>query len=83
MNVGIFRSVNTHIQDGVVEIICKEKIEENNPENISGFAKKVEVYMNSIQILKCTEYARDSNGTPFYRYTMTQLVSGTYNLKIV
>ena len=28
MNVGIFRSVNTHIQDGVVEIICKEKIEE-------------------------------------------------------
>ena len=40
MNVGIFRSVNTHIQDGVVEIICKEKIEENNPENISGFEKR-------------------------------------------
>ena len=83
MNVGIFRSVNTHIQDGVVKIICKKKIEENNPENIAGFAKKVEVYMNGIQILKCTEFGRDNSGKPYYRYTMTQLVSGTYNLKIV
>lgn len=83
MNVGIFRSVSTHIQDGVVEIICRENIEENNSENISGFAKKVEVYMNGIHILKCTECGRDKNGEPYYRYTITQIVSGTYNLKIV
>lgn len=83
MNIGIFRTVNTHITDGVVEIICREKIEENNSENISGFAKKVEVYMNGIQILKCIEYGRDNSGEPYYRYTITQLVSGTYNLKIV
>ena len=83
MNVGIFRSVSTHIQDGVVEIICKEKIEENNSENTSGFAKKVEVYMNGIQILKCTECGIGNNGEPYFKYTMIQFVSGTYNLKIV
>lgn len=83
MNVGIFRTVNTHIKDGVIEIVCREKIEENNSENTSGFAKKVELYMDGIQILKCTECGRDKNGEPYYRYSITELVSGTYNLKII
>lgn len=83
MNVGIFRSVNTQIKDGVVEIICREKIEENNSENIAGFAKRVQVYMNSIHILKCTEHGKDENGEPYYRYTAVELVSGTYRLKII
>ena len=83
MNVGIFRTVNTHIKDGVVEIVCREKIEENNSENTSGFAKKVELYMGGIQILKCTDCGRDNNGVPYYRYTIIELISGTYNLKII
>ena len=83
MNVGIFKTVDTSIKDGVVEIICREKIEEISLLNASGFAKKVELYMDGIQILKCSDCGRDKNGEPYYRYSITELVSGTYNLKII
>ena len=83
MNIGIFKTVDTSIKDGVVEIICREKIEEISLLNASGFAKKVEVYMDGIRILKCSDCGRDNNGVPYYRYTIIELVSGTYNLKII